>query len=62
MQSLFSFRAEYREYTIDCIKANEQPCSFRSWFETAYHYEMADQIPTGQPFDGTFTNFIQSAK
>lgn len=53
MKSIFSLRAEYRDYL------NEGgDCSFREWFEAVYHYDMADEVPTGSSFDGSFRSFV----
>ena len=57
MKSIFSLRLEYWEYYNDCLKDGEKPAGFRDWFETAYHYDMADEMPTGKYFDGTFSSF-----
>lgn len=45
--SLFSFRAEYMEYCEECYNADEIPWPFKQWFETVYHYDMVDELPTG---------------
>lgn len=56
---MFKLRNEYREYLADCREDNETPWPFRNWFETVYHYEMADELPTGSLglFDGSFSSF-----
>lgn len=60
MNPLFSLRDEYRDYLADGPNMGievEYP-TFRQWFETVYHYEMADEMPTGEPFDGTYANYL----
>lgn len=59
MKSLFSFRSEYAEYCMECIDAGEVPVSFKHWFETAYHYDMIDEMPTGSICMG-FRSYVQS--
>lgn len=54
---MFKLRAEYLEYCQDCEADNEKPWSFRNWFETVYHYDMADELPTGEQWDGTFAHY-----
>ncbi len=63
MVSIFTLRDQYREYLSEGpnMGIEEEFPTFRQWFETVYHYEMADEMPTGQPFDGTYTNFIHAA-
>lgn len=56
----FILRKEYSDYCLDCVDVQEQPWPFDQWFETVYHYEMADEIPTGEPFDGTYASYLAS--
>jgi hypothetical protein len=56
---MFHLRTEYREYVLDCQQDNETAWPFRDWFETVYHYEMGDNLPTSSLnlFDGSFSSF-----
>lgn len=55
--NLFSFRSEWRDYCVDCWSCGEMPWGFKDWFETVHHYEMADDMPSGEHFNGSFANY-----
>jgi hypothetical protein len=56
---MFHLRTEYSEYIANCAADFETPWPFRDWFETVYHYEMGDNLPTSSLdlFDGSFGSF-----
>lgn len=44
MKRLLSIRPEYQQYVNDCLEVGEVPVSFRVWFESAYYYDLQDDI------------------
>jgi hypothetical protein len=50
MKRLLSVRPEYQQYVNDCLEACEVPVSFREWFQSAYYYDLQDQLPTGEQY------------
>jgi len=44
-KNLFACRSEWRTYCADCLADGEMPWGFKQWFETTYHYDMADEMP-----------------
>lgn len=60
MKSIFSFRIAYCEYISECLDCEEQPWTFRAWFETVFYYDMVDLMPAGETQNVTFASFKAS--